>query len=200
MRIKSIVRNFFLHKKYKQLNDAFNIHSHLTLDERITLYKLAKDKINLLEIGSYVGASSACLVQPLVEQSKGRLICIDTWNNDAMTEGFKDTYLEFQHNISDVKDFIFPVRGFSTEVVDKVEAETDSLDLVFIDGDHSYEGVKADWETYKHLLKPGSVVIFHDWGWAEGVKQVIAEDVTPIVENIDYLPNMWWAQIKSTSC
>ena len=32
-------------------------------------------------------------------------------------------------------------------------------DLVFIDGDHTYEGVKADWENYGHL---GRIVAFHD--------------------------------------
>lgn len=35
-------------------------------------------------------------------------------------------------------------------------------DLIFIDGDHSYKGVKADFELYKELLSPRGVIIFHD--------------------------------------
>lgn len=37
-----------------------------------------------------------------------------------------------------------------------------SVDLLFIDGDHSYEGVRSDFENYAHLVKPGGVIAFHD--------------------------------------
>jgi len=36
------------------------------------------------------------------------------------------------------------------------------VDLLFIDGDHSYEGVKADWEMYSTLVRPGGMIVFHD--------------------------------------
>jgi cephalosporin hydroxylase len=36
------------------------------------------------------------------------------------------------------------------------------LDLLFIDGDHSYEGVKQDFETYRGLVKEGGFIVFHD--------------------------------------
>jgi cephalosporin hydroxylase len=36
------------------------------------------------------------------------------------------------------------------------------LDLLYIDGDHSYEGVKADFDMYSSLVRPGGVIIFHD--------------------------------------
>jgi predicted O-methyltransferase YrrM len=36
------------------------------------------------------------------------------------------------------------------------------LDLLFIDGDHTYEGVKQDWELYSSLVRPGGLVVFHD--------------------------------------
>jgi len=36
------------------------------------------------------------------------------------------------------------------------------LDLLFIDGDHSYDGVKADFANYSPLVRPGGLIVFHD--------------------------------------
>lgn len=36
------------------------------------------------------------------------------------------------------------------------------LDLLFVDGDHTYEGVKSDFEMYSRLVRRGGVVAFHD--------------------------------------
>ena len=36
------------------------------------------------------------------------------------------------------------------------------VDLLFIDGDHSYEGVKKDFEMYSPLVADGGVIAFHD--------------------------------------
>lgn len=37
-----------------------------------------------------------------------------------------------------------------------------SLDLLFIDGDHSYDGVRRDFESYRTLVRPGGIIAFHD--------------------------------------
>ena len=36
------------------------------------------------------------------------------------------------------------------------------VDVLFIDGDHSYEGVKQDFETYSRLVRPDGLIFFHD--------------------------------------
>jgi len=36
------------------------------------------------------------------------------------------------------------------------------LDLLFIDGDHEYEGVKADYNNYSNLVAKGGLIVFHD--------------------------------------
>jgi cephalosporin hydroxylase len=36
------------------------------------------------------------------------------------------------------------------------------LDVLFIDGDHSYEGVLADFLSYRHLVRDGGLIAFHD--------------------------------------
>ena len=37
-----------------------------------------------------------------------------------------------------------------------------SLDLLFIDGDHTYEGVKADFEMYEPFVRQGGIIVLHD--------------------------------------
>jgi predicted O-methyltransferase YrrM len=37
-----------------------------------------------------------------------------------------------------------------------------TVDLVFIDGDHSEEGVRTDWEDWHGFVEPGGAVLFHD--------------------------------------
>ena len=183
-----------------KLRGAFSITSHLTIKERVTLFKLVvPTKKIIAEIGSYIGASTCCFGAAVKASGTGKIICIDTWNNDHMSEGNRDTWKEFQDNTSKYKNLIVPIRGYSTYVIQNVLDVTTDLDVLFIDGDHSYKGVKADWEAYKSFLKNGSVVIFHDYGWAEGVKRVVHEDVMPLVCSHDHLPNMWWGQIGSVS-
>ena len=36
------------------------------------------------------------------------------------------------------------------------------LDVLFIDGDHEYEGAMGDYRTYRHLVRPGGLIAFHD--------------------------------------
>jgi predicted O-methyltransferase YrrM len=42
------------------------------------------------------------------------------------------------------------------------ELDGNPLDVLFIDGDHSYEGVRADFEQYAPLVRPGGIVALHD--------------------------------------
>jgi predicted O-methyltransferase YrrM len=48
--------------------------------------------------------------------------------------------------------------------LDRVKALLGSrrLDLLMIDGDHSYVGVKRDFEMYGSLVRPGGLIVFHD--------------------------------------
>lgn len=183
---------------YPELRTAFAVPSHLTRAERVKLYELASGCRNVAEIGSYIGASACCFGESMLSQSRagGRLYCIDTWNNESMTEGLRDTWAEFQKNTARYSELITPIRGFSTDVVAQLGEQTDALDLLFIDGDHAYSAVKADWEHYERFLATGSIVVFHDCAWAEGVQRVIEEDAKPRVAEFDALPNLWWGRIR----
>ncbi len=49
------------------------------------------------------------------------------------------------------------------------------MDFIYIDGGHSYDVVKSDWENARLLMHPRTVVLFDDYGSAEGVKRTINE-------------------------
>lgn len=172
------------------------IRTHLTALEKLTLYSLARQERPrvVVEIGSYVGASAVFLASGLVDGATvtSRIFCIDTWKNDSMTEGKLDTWTQFQTNTAHFGDIINPLRGWSTEVVEKI---AEPVDLLFIDGDHSYEGVKSDVNAWFPKLGPASIVVFHDIGWARGVQRVVKEDVLPTAKRIKRLPNLFWAWI-----
>lgn len=58
------------------------------------------------------------------------------------------------------------IRGDSHAIETRVELvkflQGRAIDLLFIDGDHAYDGVKQDYEMYAPLVKSGGLVVFHD--------------------------------------
>lgn len=48
----------------------------------------------------------------------------------------------------------------SRQVFEKVKDE--QLDFLFIDGAHSYNGVRGDYENFARLVKPNGIIAFHD--------------------------------------
>jgi predicted O-methyltransferase YrrM len=153
---------------------AREIPTHMTHAELNALYRLAaglESSPGLLEIGSYLGASSRFLAAGM--KSGGRLYCVDTWNNETMPEGPRDTLLEFKKNVASFASRITIVRKDSNDITDADFALP--LDLVFIDGDHSYAAVKRDFNTVAPWLSDGGLVAFHDCTYFEGVSRVVGE-------------------------
>jgi len=172
---------------------AWKIHTHLTRYERLMLYKLGRAQPHgavMVEIGSYLGASSCFLAAAAFEIQGAKLHCVDTWENEGMSEGSRDTWQNFQLNTKEYHHLIEPHRGRS---VDIARTFTHRIDLIFIDGDHSYEGCHQDVRSWLPLLKAEGCILLHDFGWAEGVQRVVNEDLRPLVKREGKLPNLYWA-------
>jgi SAM-dependent methyltransferase len=54
------------------------------------------------------------------------------------------------------------IRGDSHSMKTLEKVSNKKYDLLFIDGDHSYDGVKRDYEMYSRLVRPGGLIAFHD--------------------------------------
>jgi hypothetical protein len=50
----------------------------------------------------------------------------------------------------------------TTDMQKNVRSYCDTFDLIFIDGDHRYAGVKRDFANYRELLSERGVILFHD--------------------------------------
>jgi cephalosporin hydroxylase len=203
---KSSFYSLFCQIRYPVLWGLFEIQSHLTDREKVTLYRLAykiskkTQPSSFVEIGSYIGASAFCLAAALTKNgNSGKVYCVDTWNNDAMTEGNRHTMTEFLQNTREFSGHIEPIRGWSTDpqVVDHVKRLAVKIDLLFIDGDHRFEGVLADWKLYSPLLAKSAIVAMHDIGWAEGVQRVVAEEIQPHVVWESRTANLWWGRMAA---
>ena len=67
------------------------------------------------------------------------------------------------------------------------------FDLVFIDADHSYEGVKNDILTWYPKIRKGGLLCGHDFSW-DGIRQAIAETVIMVHQTTD---DVWVYQKKN---
>ncbi|NQT72534.1 MAG: class I SAM-dependent methyltransferase [Chloroflexi bacterium] len=53
-------------------------------------------------------------------------------------------------------------RSEDPRTLDKVRQCTDSVDVLFIDGDHTYDAVRNDYLIYRNVVKSGGIIGFHD--------------------------------------
>ena len=179
------------------LRAADQIDTHMTGLEKRQLYELVRRHRPqvMVEIGSYLGASTCFLSQAARRHCRGStVVAVDTWCNDTMPEGFRDTYDEFLRNTSRYSSVLSPRRSTS---IDASVAFDQAIDLLFIDGDHDFNGVLSDWKCWSPYLSPGAIVVMHDSGWAEGVQQVIEENIHPLTQWEDCLPNLYWGQLRA---
>lgn len=173
-----------------------SIFTHLTGREKTLLANLAKQLprgSTIVEIGSYLGAST-CYLASGARLRDGKVYAVDTWTNLAMSEGTRDSYADFIQNTALFKNWIVPLRGLSSAIAQELQVE---IDLLFVDGDHSYEAVCADLEAWIPKVKEGGIVVFHDYDWAVGVRQAVRKLIVPVqVEGGRRLDHIYWTRIS----
>jgi cephalosporin hydroxylase len=138
--------------------------------EILALQELLKnEKISrILEIGTWSGGTALLWAQIVSKWDDGIVYCCDLSFNYGV---FDDTFTEIKYGPKQMyastqwEKYIKELQGDSHDpvFVERVKREIDTpVDMLFIDGDHSYEGVKADFENFSLLVRPGGYVVFHD--------------------------------------
>jgi hypothetical protein len=118
--------------------------------------------------------------QKLLEQPGLELIMVDTWkpfpvghsyyNGSIKIARMSDIELEsaYKEAKQRVSSFDNRCRIFRLESADAAQQIFDeSVDLVFLDGDHSFEGVTRDLEAWYKKVKEGGYIGGHDYGHPE---------------------------------
>jgi predicted O-methyltransferase YrrM len=118
-----------------------------------------------VEIGSAQGRSACFTALGLSENGSGKLYAIDPhirtqWNDGPLT----DTFKIINRNLK-AGGYAGVVEIIRTTSDEAARNWTRKIDLLFIDGDHTYEGVKHDWELFSPFVRPFGLVIFHDTAW-----------------------------------
>lgn len=119
-----------------------------------------------VEIGSARGKSACHIGKALKENNKGILYAIDPhsitdWNDTDSSDSL--IHMQANLHLAGVDQYVKIIRKTSEEASKDWNM---TIDLIFIDGDHSYEGVKKDWELFFPYLNKQGIVIFHDTLWS----------------------------------
>jgi len=164
----------------KHYNDIFGYY--YTSFEIDKISELAVGRENALEIGAFYGKSTVAIAM-----NAKRVLSIDPFDchhSEATKEGNlirrPDKFNNLPIYLENIKgyDNIRYIVGLSKDIVPTL---TETFDYIYIDGDHSYEGVKLDLELCWPLLEKGGILVLHDYdpdnmhGYSLGIKQAFEE-------------------------
>ncbi|NBW17391.1 MAG: class I SAM-dependent methyltransferase [Caulobacteraceae bacterium] len=126
-----------------------------------------------VEIGSYSGEGTEVIAKHFKE-----VLAVDPWINgydlnDVASHQcpMKFVFEAFQNRTKGLGNVFFK-RGKSLDALEFVRDE--SVDLVYVDGDHRYEAVVADIQGWKPKLRKGGVLAGHDWSFP-AVQKALSE-------------------------
>ena len=147
--------------------------------------------------GAEVGVHQGELSKNLLKRHRGlTLYMIDMWSHDTYSgkgeESAKQKYIELYQNECELnlaatleatrkyKRRRHIIQGDSADSADRIADA--SLDFVFIDADHSYEGVKRDISAWLPKVKKGGYICGHDYPRYPGVVRAVNEAFGDSVE------------------
>jgi predicted O-methyltransferase YrrM len=150
---------------------AHTVGGWLTEAEGAFLYALAArgpEAGAIVEIGSNRGKSTTLLAKAARIAGRERVHAIDPHRGG--------TEAEFRGNLAreHLDDWVIPHVAKSQEFV---HGWREPIRLLFIDGLHTYEGVRADYADWVPFVVPGGVIALHDTFQWEGPRRLVEETI-----------------------
>lgn len=139
-------------------------------DQIVDLFAMTSPK-NVIEIGSFYGATLWAWMRligsyPANDGPKITSVDLPIGPGDGRYDEMMKSRTMWPDWEQECGCTLFDIQGDShspeiIKTVGNIHPDND-VDFLFIDGDHSYEGVKADFNNYAQLVRPGGVIVFHD--------------------------------------
>jgi hypothetical protein len=114
-------------------------------------------------LGTHLGESYFAFCQAIAEgRPQCKAYAVDTWQGDLHTGAYGDEVFDevAAYNRYRYSEFSQLLRMFFDEAIGRFEPE--SIDLLHIDGLHTYEAVRHDFDTWWPKVRPGGIVLLHD--------------------------------------
>lgn len=124
----------------------------------------------IVEVGCFAGISTE-----LFANMCKKVYAIDPWNSIGYSEVPKDLLIEGENNfdiINEKYENIIKIKDFS--VAASLQFEDESIDAVYIDGEHKYDAVKEDIITWLPKVKKNGCISGHDF-MDKGVQKALKE-------------------------
>lgn len=147
-------------------------YGHLTEDDEQKLRMYSKGVKCAVELGTFLGRGAAIL-----SEGAKKVITIDSYS-DPLFGGVYHTRETVMKRLYNYPNISFLKGDTSNRGVVASIYDFNSVDFLFIDADHSYDGAKKDFEAWFPVLVPGAFILFHDSVDAErhpGVTGFVAE-------------------------
>ena len=156
----------------------------------------------IVEIGSYKGKSTVLLASVAAHCGLGPVVAIDPHTGPSVTDPKlgpgASSFEEFIGALRSAKleEQVEVHRAFSREVA---QGWNRAIRLLWIDGDHTYEGTKEDFELFSPYLANGAIVALHDALHAyEGPIRVFVEQIlrSHRFGPAGFVQSVAWAQFR----
>lgn len=164
-----------------RVTDISSWHGHVPF--AFALVKLMEPK-RIVELGTHKGDSYAAFCQGVETfELPTECFAIDSWEGDSQAGYYGSEIYEELKSFHDPKysDFSTLLRMRFEDAVDRFEDH--SIDLLHIDGLHTYDAVKTDYEMWLPKMSRRGVMLFHDSG---------------VLDRPDFRVWQFWREIAST--
>lgn len=147
----------------------------------------------IVELGSYRGGSASWMASGAAAGYGAHVTCIDPWPQPLKGWPDKD-HVERQRGAlaaftATMQRQEWPVTALRARSIEIAPMWIQPVGLLFIDGDHAYDAVAADYRAWEHLVAAGGWLAFHDY-FDDG-ELAIEGDTARVIRDVVLASGSW---------